>query len=39
MFQIHEKEIYAQRQSILEEIEVIRKRESEVKRESEINTR
>jgi hypothetical protein len=36
---IHEKEIYAQRQSILEEIEILRKREAEVKRSSEGNER
>lgn len=36
---IHEKEIYAQRQSILEEIEILRKREAEVKRASEGNER
>ncbi|XP_056009983.1 centriole and centriolar satellite protein OFD1-like isoform X3 [Ostrea edulis] len=37
--EIHEKEIYAQRQSILEEIEILRKREAEVKRASEGNER
>lgn len=36
---IHEKEIYAQRQSILEEIEILRKREAEIKRASEANER
>ena len=36
---IHEKEIYSQRQSILEEIEVLRKREAEVKRSSDSNER
>ncbi|XP_062593125.1 centriole and centriolar satellite protein OFD1-like isoform X2 [Saccostrea cucullata] len=37
--EIHEKEIYTQRQSILEEIEILRKREAEVKRASETNER
>lgn len=36
---MHEKEIYSQRQSILEEIEVLRKREAEVKRSSDSNER
>uniref|UniRef100_A0A2C9KXP3 Uncharacterized protein n=1 Tax=Biomphalaria glabrata TaxID=6526 RepID=A0A2C9KXP3_BIOGL len=37
--EMQEREIYAQRQSILEEIEAVRQREVEVKREAEVNKR
>ncbi|RUS79294.1 hypothetical protein EGW08_012949 [Elysia chlorotica] len=37
--EIQERETYAQRQTILEEIEAVRQREAEVKREAEVNER
>lgn len=36
---MHDREIYAQRQSLLDEIEILRKREAEIKREDEMNRR
>ncbi|XP_021364369.1 oral-facial-digital syndrome 1 protein homolog [Mizuhopecten yessoensis] len=37
--EMHEKEIYTQRQTILEEIEQLRRREADVKRQADINDR
>lgn len=37
--QLQEKEVYSQRQMLLSEIESIRQRESEIKREAEVNKR
>ena len=37
--QLQEKEVYSQRQMLLSEIESIRQREAEVKREAEVNKR
>ena len=37
--QMQEKEIYNQRQSILEEIEAVRQREAQIKREGEVISR
>ncbi|CAG2221940.1 unnamed protein product [Mytilus edulis] len=36
---MHDREIYTQRQSLLDEIEILRKREAEIKREDETNHR
>ena len=36
---MHDREIYTQRQSLLDEIEIVRKREAEIKREDEMNHR
>lgn len=36
---MHDREIYTQRQSLLDEIEILRKREAEIKREDEMNRR
>ena len=37
--QLQEKEVYSQRQMLLSEIESVRQREAEVKREGEVNKR